>query len=400
MKIALSSPNRPGSHDQPGFTLVELVVITGCVGLLFAIVQPSLQATLGRSRNAVCLDRLRAIGQASLIFSAQDPQEWAIPVHGSFGVKDGDMSWQTLASRGRYVGAYEWGGKSGIGWDDFMGGTHPSNSAYGTRAGFGPATRPLNNILFPHGFRDNLDPVFDRIGATFDTQLKLEAYRCPADDGPPGGAHCPQWLDHPQRSSYDHFGTSYAANMFMNALSGGGEMRSNSPYLRPLSRVPNPARTLNYEENIGRWAWAARRELPVCKSGLGLLGVDPGPSKAVRGWHWKNWTFNRVFVDAHAETQPVYIEGTEDQNGYANHYRNQDLPAYPVWPGCMDGQGHSGDFDSYRCIIVRGPGWQKDTMPGELICTGLKWGGLGRPSYENCVSPEDSVVGGSGTGIR
>ena len=399
MTIALSTPKRPGPHTQPGFTLVELMVIAGCVGLLVAFFPPSLQATLGQSRNAVCLDRLRAIGQANLTYSADDLDGWAIPVHGSFGVKEGDMSWQSLAALGRFVGAYEWGGKSGIGRDDFMGPPNPINSAYGTKAGFGPATRPLNNILYPHGFRDNLDPLFERGGASRDTQLKLEAYRCPADDGPPGGAHCPQWLDHPQRSSYDHFGTSYAANVFMVGSGGGGPLLSNSPYLRPLSRVPNPARTLNYEENIGRWAWAARRELSECDF-IGP-GVDPGPTKAVRGWHGKNWTFNRVFVDAHAETQAIYVEGTEDQEGYANHYRNQQLPAYPDWPGCTEGGGdQSGSFEQYRCIIVRGPGWQKDTLPAPFICTGLLWGGNGRPSYENCVSPGDGAVSGSGKGIR
>jgi type II secretory pathway pseudopilin PulG len=354
------------------FTVIELVAAVACVGLLIAIVQPSLQASLGQSRHAVCLDRLRAIGQANLAYSADDPDGWAIPVHG--------LQFQQDPNNPTYIGAYEWGGKSGIGWENWIPGAGPLGSRYGTLAGFGPATRPLNDILYPHGFRNNAAP-FNRVGASFDTQLKLEAYHCPADDGPPGGAHCPHWLEHPQRSSYDHFGTSYAANMFMNGSAGGGEMRSNSPYLRPLTRVPNPARTLNYEENIGRWAWACRRE--YCDF---LGGVDPGSTKAVRGWHGKNWTFNRAFVDAHAESQPVYIDGTEDAEGYANHYRNQELPAYPLWPGCSEGNDREGDFGIYSCIIVRGPGWQKDTLPAELICTGLRYPGGGRPSYENCVS--------------
>ncbi len=357
--------------------MIELLTVGACVALLAAILQPSLQASLSQSRHAVCLDRLRAIGEANLAYSAGDPDGWAIPVHG--------LQFQQDPYNPTYIGAYEWGGKSGIGWEEWIPGRGPLGSRYGTLAGFGPATRPLNNILYPHGFRDATVPTFDRFGATFDTQIKLDAYRCPADDGPPGGAHCPQWLDHPQRSSYDHFGTSYAANVFMTATSGGGQMRSNSPYLRPLSRVPNPARTLNYEENIGRWAWAARRELSPDCDFIGL-GVDPGPTKAVRGWHGKNWTYNRAFVDAHAESQAIYIEGTEDAEGYANHYRNQQLPAYPDWPGCGEASDDQGSFDQYRCIIVRGPGWQKDTMPAPLICTGLQHAGSGRPSYENCVS--------------
>jgi hypothetical protein len=155
--------------------------------------------------------------------------------------------------------------------------------------------------------------------------------------------------------------------------------------------VPNPARTLSYEENIGRWAWAARREIDDCLW-IGE-GVDPGPSKAIRGWHGKNWTFNRAFVDTHAERQSVYVEGTEDADGYALHYRNEELSEYPPWGGCAkceplmpDCPGEEGTFEYYQCIIIRGPGWQKDTLPAQLLCTGLGRPPGPRPSYEDCVA--------------
>ena len=35
-----------------------------------------------------------------------------------------------------------------------------------TQAGFGPSTRPLNDILYPHGFRDNMMPQFRRGNAS------------------------------------------------------------------------------------------------------------------------------------------------------------------------------------------------------------------------------------------
>jgi len=93
-------------------------------------------------------------------------------------------------------------------------------------------------------------------------------------------------------------------------------------------------------------------------------------------------------VDGHAEQQKIYREGTEDSQGYAFHYRNEELQSYPRWPTCGESNSEfEGSFDSYRCIIVRGPGWQKDTLPAELICTGLIWEGGGRPSYESCVFP-------------
>jgi hypothetical protein len=192
-----------------------------------------------------------------------------------------------------------------------------------------------------------------------------------------------------ERSSFDHFGNSYAANVFMIATAGGGEMRSNSPYLRPVSRVPTPARTLYYEENIGRWAWSARREHCTTIPGL-QPGVDPGPTKHLRGWHGKDWSYNRAFVDAHAEYQKVYLEGTEDADGYALHYMPEQLSSYPDFPGCCEDPEGPGNYESYQCIIVRGTGWAKDTMPGALICTGLRYNEAGRPSYEGCVD-------GSGT---
>ena len=379
----------PGSQPRPpsacgAFALSELLTVAACLTLLVTLIAPSLEVARQRTKQATCLDRLRAIGQANAQYAADDAIGWAIPIH--------PLQFQQDPLSPTYIGAYEWGGKSGIGQQGYGGFPGELGSRYGTRAGFGPATRPLNRYLYPHGFRDWGTPVFDRQGSLRDTVIELNAYRCPADDGPPGGAHCPDWVNNPTRSSFDHFGTSYAANLFMiQASLGNGQMASNSPYLRPISRVPSPARTLNYEENIGRWAWAARRE----QCDFIQPGVDPGPTNAVRGWHGKDWTYNRAFVDAHAERQSVYIEGTENGEGYAHHYYNEFLSEYPVLPDCADCKagsddcpGNEGSFDSYRCIIVRGPGWQKDTLPAPFVCTGLQSTANGRASFENCVTGE------------
>ncbi|MHC4695861.1 MAG: type II secretion system protein [Planctomycetota bacterium] len=366
LRASIKRPRGSGA-PQAAFTLVEVLAATLCVGVLIAIVEPSLEAARQRSKQSTCLDRLRQIGEATAVYSDEDPAGAALPVHE-----------QTLGGYSglQFVGAYEWGGKSGIGRPCAIPGPCVDEysyltSRYGTNAGFGPPTRPLNQILYPHGFRDTRYPQLDRIGAELDTMLELTVYKCPADDGPPSGGHCPEWIANADRSSFDHFGTSYAANLFMNSYVGGGTLRSNSPYLRPALDVPAPARTINYEENIGRWAWACRRE--VCD--FIQPGVDPGPTKAVRGWHGKNWTYNRAFGDAHAESQAVFIEGTEDAEGYSQHYRTEIVFDDP------------GQQDNSRCIIVRGDGWQKDTLPAEPVETGLIWdGGSARPSYEDCVT--------------
>ena len=367
----VAAPHRRTSRS--GFTLIELLVVIAIIAMLIAILLPSLEAARRAAKKSACKAHIKNIATSSRVYEADDPSGWGIPVHPGQYTQD--------AANPTFIGAYEWGGKSGIGQNDFLGYPAPYGSKYGTPAGFGPPTRPMNNILYTSGFTENRDSDgnWDRNGSLADTLLDLDLYKCPGDDGPPRGGHCQDWIDHNERSSYDHFGNSFAANMFLTGYSNSPQgLGSISPYMRPISRVPTPARTIYYEENIGRWAWAARRdECPIS----GLEGIDVGPTKSLAGWHGKDWTYNRAFVDAHAETQRIYIEATEDSDGFAEHYRNEELSSYPSW---LDGT--EGTFDRYQCIIVRGNGWQKDTLPAAIIATGLRSYSGDRPSYEGCVN--------------
>ena len=349
------------NKHRRGFTLIELLVVVAIIAMLISILLPSLESARRAAKKAACLAHIKNIASSSRVYAADDAQGWAIPTHPLQFFQD--------PSNPTFIGAYEWGGKSGIGQPDYVaGGTNPLNSKYGTRAGFGPVTRPMNTILYKAGFKDNLHP-FNPVGCIDDTELDLDLYKCPGDNGPPRGAHCESWLQNTERSSYDHFGNSYAANSFFIATQGGGNpMRSNSPYMRPITRVPTPARTLLYEENIGRWAWAAKNDW--CDF---LEGCDIGPTKNLSGWHGEDWTYNRAFCDAHGESQRIYVAGSEDSEGYAWHYRSEQVFDNP------DTQ------ESMRCVIVRGPGWQKDTLPAEEIWTDLRSPSAGRPSYEGCA---------------
>ncbi len=63
---------------------------------------------------------------------------------------------------------------------------------------------------------------------------------------------------------------------------------------------------------------------------------------------------------------------------YYEHYRSERVDNLPG----------GGTYTYYRCIIVRGNGWQKDTLPAEEIKTALiQPAGESRPSYEDCVGP-------------
>ncbi len=379
---------RTTSPARLAFTLLELLVVIAIIALLLAILLPSLESARRASKNAACLSHTKNIATSCRVYEADDASGWGIPVH--------PLQFRQDRDNPTYIGAYEWGGKSGVGRPDFFrrGGSakDPLDSKYGTRAGFGPSTRPLNEILYPGGFRDNRR---DRRGGYADTQLDLGLLKCPADDGPPRRGHCEDWWKNfSTTSSFDYFGTSYAANVFMNGVFGAGEgcFFSNSPYLRPTSRVPTPARTLYFEENIGRWAWAARED--QCDF---IKGIDVGPTKTLRGWHGRDWTYNRAFVDAHADTQRIYVEDTADPLGYAHHYVVEKLSSYPpAILSCTNPLGEDSGTDSeretsFRCIIIRGPNWQKDTLPSPFIQTGLRWDARSdhRPSYEDCVRSDE-----------
>ncbi len=357
---------------KKGFTLIELLVVIAIIALLISILLPSLESARKQAKQSACLSHIKNIATSSRVYAADDPAGWGIPVH--------PLMFAQEPNNPSFIGTYEWGGKSGIGEPGWVPGAGGKNffltSRYGTKAGFGPSSRPMNAIIYAGGFSDygpDGPDGYIKEGAIDDTELDLDLFKCPADDGPPRGGHCPDWIRNTERSSYDHFGNSYATNQFFTSFVGGGPVYSNSPYMRPTSRVPSPSRTLYYEENIGRLAWASKREKDDCRTVLGEDGVDPGPTKVIRGWHGKDWTYNRAFVDGHAATQKVLLEGTEDSNGYFNHYRTE-----LIWPDDPDRQANS------VCIIVRGPGWQKDTLPAESVPTGLQWDGSGRVSSAGC----------------
>lgn len=346
---------RPPADRRQAFSLSELCVVAAVVAVALALTAGSVSLLRASSKESICLNRLGQVIEASLIYATIDPDENLIPV--------GPFTYAYPDER-RFNAAYAFGGKSGRGSPGFCGEPRdPASSKYGTRCGFGPAARPLNQTLYGDTFPDYMNGTIEQQRS--DTRLELEPYICPADSGY-AGAHCPDFAES-GLSSYDHFGTSFSANVFMTGLSDGrGNLNSTGPYLRPTGTIPDPSRTIGYMENVGRWAWAVRDE--PCPF---LVGIDPKtPNDTVGGWHGKDWTYNSAFADGHVASI------------FMHSYSPHEETSYPPYPG-----GGEGSFAVYQCVMIRGDTWQLDVFPAAPLDTGILNGFNGRQSYAGCVGP-------------
>ncbi len=330
-------------------SLVELTSVVSAVALLAAVLAPALADAGRRGKSTVCLQNLGRIAQASIVYAGQDPDEQAIPVHPTMSATYLGAEYQ------RMVSAVAYGGKSGRGLD------RGSYYFWGTAEHRGPATRPLNRVLYGNVFPDYAENTgSDEVNWTRDTQLDLSVYRCPSDSGYTG-IHYTSWR-YSGMSSYDHYGSSYAANVFWTFSYNEGVCKSNGTLLHRLSDIVNPAETLYYLENCGRFAFLADPQ--------GLPGHECGqaPQATVGGWHGRAWTFNVSFVDGHADA--IRIKG----------YENPDLGHYP-----------GEDYEHWDCTIVRGSGWQMDTLPLPPVPSTIPCG-TGRCGDSDCPDDAASLV--------
>jgi len=350
-----------GGSTCRAFSLVEVLVAGSVIVFALAILAPALGAARGRDALADCLANMRAIGQASLIYANDDPNEIMIPV----------PDYMVLP---RSCGALEWGGKSGRGQSTAAG--DPCTSIFGTGAYRGPAHRPLNPYLYKGGFHDynppyggSPDPGPGCINWLNDTLLDLDIYRCPADTGYAGGGflYTAGRSDRNEKpfmqeglSAYDHYGTSYMANTFwITGGLSGQRLRSQSVYLTPLSQVPSPAHSIAYQEVPSRfvWLWGS-----WCSPDTGCCWTNreslvQGGFETVPGWHGQDFHFNVTFADGHAAT--VEMQGCM-------------RPSPHLGPGNYQPEGCGPGVDPYecdRCMTVRGPGWRLDTLPAMSVQT-------------------------------
>ncbi len=74
-----------GQSKNRGFTLVEILVVVAVIGMLIAILLPTLSLARESTRRAVCATRLNQIGTAIMAYRAQHPRSYGLIEYNAAG---------------------------------------------------------------------------------------------------------------------------------------------------------------------------------------------------------------------------------------------------------------------------------------------------------------------------
>jgi len=73
--------------DEPGFTLVELLVVIGIISLLISILLPAINHARERAVTVVCMSNLRQLGTMYQLYANEYKEQIPIGYDGSFGTE-------------------------------------------------------------------------------------------------------------------------------------------------------------------------------------------------------------------------------------------------------------------------------------------------------------------------
>jgi prepilin-type processing-associated H-X9-DG protein len=312
-------------------TIVEVCVGVVALATLIGASASGLRAARQDNALAMCQANLGRIQTAALIYSSEDPRELLIPM----GIGD------SLTSE-IYTSPYSFGGRSGLGLSaDFE--IQSSPFAGWILYRMGARDRPLNGILFKNPFPGPM-LVTGRGGQSEDwsgdARWDVGVYNCPADSGFPGMHHY-GWRQS-DRTSYEYYGTSYAAATLFVGVGSGSPLASFSVYGHAASTTPDPSRTIAYQENAARYAiFANNHDLDQ----QGICWPYPVGNMTAHGWHDQDFRFNVAFADGSVRFEEIRGYGTQPS-----------LTCAPSYRFCT-------------CVAVRTSAWKLDLNPAPPVVT-------------------------------
>ncbi len=271
-KSATNCPMSAAVAQERAFTLLELLIVIGILGLLIGLTVPGLTGARAQAKRVRCLANLHALSSATAAYAADDPRDQALPVHPIADLNE--LHDEGFFDYGGTTGsANVWGGKR-----------------FGPHSERGASTRPLNHLLFTS---------VDTESASFDV------FRCPSDLGIPDGGHTlnRRFWDIPMRVQpmFVSVGTSYIGNAYrartLLSESSARPYVSIGLFLRSQSNVPAPSSTVLLSEAV-----------------MWYNATAPGYSGRI-GWQrlagWHSGTepeYNVAFADGHSQRVTVRTE--------------------------------------------------------------------------------------------
>jgi len=153
-----------GKNRKDGFTLIELLVVVAIIAILAAMLLPTLSKARERARAAVCVNNLKQLGIAFMLYLQDYDEYFPPPLQGSTGWSDWKISWMQLISG--YIGVNIGYGQAG--WENIPRNTPfrcPSQLTWHTAAvyqcsyGYNHGalwTTPYNNYGTLRSFRPRL----------------------------------------------------------------------------------------------------------------------------------------------------------------------------------------------------------------------------------------------------
>jgi hypothetical protein len=322
-----------GNSRRTGLTLVESLFAISALAILFIQAVPAAQRARSDARLVLCQDRMGGIARASLIYAAQDPNELVIPIGMTDAVRP-----ETIFS------AYAFGGKSGT--DAWYDPTLRTSRFSGT-IDLDANQRPLNKILYKKDFPAPIDviPGYGIFDWSRDGRLDLKEYHCPGDVEF-SGMHHQGWKNRGS-SSYNYYGTSYAANTLFATQVG-----CPAPFSIPLRPRAHPGAESPQDDPLFRECGAFRH---VCaqyrrvRPDRLLLEFRALPDAVASAW-WPADITGRT-----GRLSPVSWTGGLRSCGCRATVGSRGLRV------CR----RDALVQSVIAYLVRGVGWQRDTFPAD-----------------------------------